>query len=94
MPTTEERRGSGGGGPALWPLHAERGARPRLIRARIAGIWGGSDAFADGRLEACRRVLSSAQADLDFRVIEGAGHWVPYEAAHQINAAFFELLGG
>jgi len=65
-----------------------------LIRARIAGIWGGSDAFADGRLEACRRVLSSAQADLDFRVIEGAGHWVPYEAAHQINATFFELLGG
>jgi pimeloyl-ACP methyl ester carboxylesterase len=64
-----------------------------LIRARIAGIWGGSDAFADGRLDACRRVLSSAQADLDFRVIEGAGHWVPYEAAHQINAAFFELLG-
>jgi pimeloyl-ACP methyl ester carboxylesterase len=63
------------------------------IRARIAGIWGGSDAFADGRLDACRRVLSSAQADLDFRVIEGAGHWVPYEAAHQINAAFFELLG-
>jgi len=39
-------------------------------------------------------VLSSAQADLDFRVIEGAGHWVPYEAALQINAAFFELLGG
>ena len=64
-----------------------------LIRARIAGIWGGSDAFADGRLDACRRVLTSAQADFDFRVIEGAGHWVPYEAAPQINAAFFELLG-
>jgi 2-hydroxy-6-oxonona-2,4-dienedioate hydrolase len=64
-----------------------------LIRARIAGIWGGSDAFADGRLEACRRVLASAQTDFDFRVIEGAGHWVPYEAAHQINAALFELLG-
>src|SRR5512132_800929 len=60
-----------------------------LIRARIAGIWGGSDAFADGRLDACRRVLTSAQADLDFRVIEGAGHWVPYEAADQINAALF-----
>ena len=64
-----------------------------LIRARIAGIWGGSDAFADGRLDACRRVLTSAQADFDFRVIEGAGHWVPYEAADQINAALFELLG-
>jgi len=27
-------------------------------------------------------------------LVLGAGHWVPYEAAHQINAAFFELLGG
>jgi 2-hydroxy-6-oxonona-2,4-dienedioate hydrolase len=62
------------------------------IRARIAVIWGGSDAFVDGRLDACRRVLISAQPDLDFRVIEGVGHWVPYEAAHEINAALFELL--
>jgi pimeloyl-ACP methyl ester carboxylesterase len=63
------------------------------IRARLAGIWGGSDAFTDGRLDECRRVLTSAQEDLDLRVIEGAGHWVTYEAAHQVNMALFELLG-
>ena len=62
------------------------------IRARIAGIWGESDAFTDGRLDECRRVLASAQEDLDLRVIEGAGHWVTYEAAHQVNAALVELL--
>jgi len=63
------------------------------IRARIVAIWGGSDAFTDGRLDEYRRVLASAQEDLDLRVIEGAGHWVTYEAAHQVNTALFELLG-
>jgi pimeloyl-ACP methyl ester carboxylesterase len=62
------------------------------IRARIAGIWGERDAFADGRLDECRRVLASAQEDLEFRVIEGAGHWVIYEAAHEVNTALVELL--
>jgi 2-hydroxy-6-oxonona-2,4-dienedioate hydrolase len=63
-----------------------------LIRARIAGIWGEHDAFTGGRLDECRRVLASAQKDLDLRVIEGAGHWVTYEAAHQVNTLLFELL--
>lgn len=62
------------------------------IRARIAGIWGGHDAFMGARLEECRRVLASVQGDLEWRVIEGAGHWVAYEAAEQVNAALLELL--
>jgi pimeloyl-ACP methyl ester carboxylesterase len=62
------------------------------IRARIAAIWGEHDAFIDGRLDECRRVLASAPQDLDLRVIEGAGHWVTYEAADRVNAALFELL--
>ncbi len=62
------------------------------IGARIAGIWGERDAFTGARLADCRRVLASAQGDLDLRVIEGAGHWVTYEAAEQVNAALFELL--
>jgi pimeloyl-ACP methyl ester carboxylesterase len=63
------------------------------IRARIAGIWGERDAFTGGRLDECRRVLASVQGDLDLRVIAGAGHWVTYEAADQVNAALLELLG-
>jgi 2-hydroxy-6-oxonona-2,4-dienedioate hydrolase len=62
------------------------------IRARIAGIWGEHDAFTDGRFDECRRVLASAQEDLDLRVIEAAGHWVTYEAPDRVNAALFELL--
>lgn len=62
------------------------------IRARIAGIWGERDAFSGTRIEECRRVLASVQEALDLRVIEGAGHWVNYEAAHAVNAALLELL--
>ena len=62
------------------------------IRARIAAIWGGRDAFTGTRLEEARRVLASVQGGLDLRVIEPAGHWVTYEAADQVNAALFDLL--
>lgn len=64
------------------------------IHARIAGIWGGHDAFAGSNLEECRLILARAQRDLDFRVIEGAGHWTPYEAADQVNAILCDMLGG
>jgi len=64
------------------------------IRARIAGIWGRHDAFTGSNLEECRRILASAHRGLDFRVIEGAGHWTPYEAPDQINAILFDLLAG
>ena len=62
------------------------------IRARITGVWGGRDAFAAPRLGDYRRVLASVQSDLDFRVIDGAGHWVPYEAADRVNAALLDML--
>lgn len=62
------------------------------IRARITGIWGGNDAFAASHIEDRRRVLASVQRDLDFRVINGAGHWVTYEAADEVNAALLEMF--
>lgn len=64
------------------------------IRARIAGIWGRHDAFTGSNLEECRRILASAHRGLDFRVIEGAGHWTPYEAPDQINAILCDVLAG
>jgi pimeloyl-ACP methyl ester carboxylesterase len=57
-----------------------------------AGIWGERDAFSGAHIDECRRVLASVQGALDLRVIEGAGHWVPYEAADQVTAALFDLL--
>ncbi len=62
------------------------------IRARITSIWGRRDAFTGPHLEECRRILASEQRDPDFRVIEGAGHWTPYEAADQVNAILIDML--
>jgi pimeloyl-ACP methyl ester carboxylesterase len=63
------------------------------IRARLGGIWGSRDAFAAPFIEERRRTLAAVQPGVDFRVIEGAGHWAIYEAAAQVNAALLELLG-
>jgi len=68
-------------------------ALPR-IRARITGIWGARDAFVGGDVEERRRVLASVEPDLDFRVIDGAGHWVIYEEARRVSAALVEMLSG
>jgi pimeloyl-ACP methyl ester carboxylesterase len=63
------------------------------VRARLAGIWGARDAFAAPFIAERRRVLAAFEPDLDFRVVEGAGHWVPYEAADTVAAALVELVG-
>jgi 2-hydroxy-6-oxonona-2,4-dienedioate hydrolase len=62
------------------------------IRARLAGIWGGRDAFTGHHLDESRRVLAAADPRFAMRVIEPAGHWVNYEAAEQVNALLVELL--
>jgi len=62
------------------------------VRARITGIWGSRDAFVGPYLEDRRRLLASFERALDFRVIEGAGHWITYEAAHDVNAILLDML--
>ncbi len=62
------------------------------IRARLTSIYGGCDAITGPRLNDYRRVLASVQHDLDFRVIAGAGHWVIYEAADEVNALLCDVL--
>jgi pimeloyl-ACP methyl ester carboxylesterase len=62
------------------------------ITARIAGIWGGRDAFVGPLIEESRRLLASYEHDLTARVVEHAGHWVTYEAAEEANAALLEIL--
>jgi pimeloyl-ACP methyl ester carboxylesterase len=56
------------------------------ITARIVAAYGARDAFVGEYLEERRRILSSGRPGLDFRVIAGAGHWITYEAAGEINA--------
>lgn len=63
------------------------------IRARIAALFGGRDAFAVPYLDERREKLARFQSDLDFRVVAGAGHWVNYEAPATVNRALREMLG-
>ncbi len=62
------------------------------VRAHLAGIWGGRDAFTSHHLEESRRVLAAADPRFEMRVIDGAGHWVNYEAAEEVNALLPEML--
>jgi pimeloyl-ACP methyl ester carboxylesterase len=62
------------------------------VTARLAGIWGTRDAFAVPDLDARRRTLARFRADVDFRLVEGAGHWVIYEAPAAVNAALVDIL--
>lgn len=63
------------------------------VRARITGLWGARDVYALGYLDQRRAALARFQPALDFRVLDGAGHWAIYEAAAAANAALVEMLG-
>jgi pimeloyl-ACP methyl ester carboxylesterase len=62
------------------------------VRARVCGIWGARDAFVGPHLAGYRQTLVAAAPGAQFRAIEGAGHWVIYEAAAEINAALRRVL--
>ncbi|MEM1113503.1 MAG: alpha/beta fold hydrolase [Pseudomonadota bacterium] len=58
------------------------------IEARLVGLWGDLDATAGGAqaIELRRKLLRSAQADAEFYVLAGVGHWAMYEAPNEVNA--------
>ena len=62
-----------------------------LVTARLDGIWGGRDATAYPHLDERARTLRSFQPEARFEVIEGAGHWVQYEAADRFNPLLTEI---
>jgi len=62
------------------------------VRARLYGVWGERDPFAFPCLAERAETLRCFQRDIDFRVIGGAGHWTPYEAADAVNAALLEFV--
>jgi pimeloyl-ACP methyl ester carboxylesterase len=63
------------------------------IRVPVKGIWSDRDAFA-GQTQAARMALVQAmQPDADIRLLDGAGHWMQYEAPARFNALLAEMLG-
>jgi 2-hydroxy-6-oxonona-2,4-dienedioate hydrolase len=63
-----------------------------LVNGHLDGIWGERDATAYPHLDERARTLRSFQPDARFEVIEGAGHWVQYEAADRFNTVLTELV--
>lgn len=62
------------------------------IKARIASIWGGADGAAGPYLQARRDKLAAIRPDAAQFLIEGAGHWVQYEAAESFNRLAHQIL--
>jgi 2-hydroxy-6-oxonona-2,4-dienedioate hydrolase len=62
------------------------------VTARLDGIWGGRDATAYPHLDERARTLRSFQPEARFEIIDGAGHWVQYEAADRFNPLLAEIV--
>ena len=63
------------------------------VTAPVQTIWGTRDVIARPSLPARLDILRRHHPELRVRLIEGAGHWVMYEAADEFNATFLDLLG-
>jgi 2-hydroxy-6-oxonona-2,4-dienedioate hydrolase len=63
------------------------------VTAPLKTIWGTRDIIARPSLEARLDILRRHHPELEVRLIEGAGHWVMYEAADRFNTALLDLLG-
>jgi pimeloyl-ACP methyl ester carboxylesterase len=64
-----------------------------VATAPLGAIWGTRDATAYPTLDARLGRLRATRPDVAVRLIEGAGHWVAYEAPEAFNAALAELMG-
>ena len=53
-------------------------------KCEVHGIWGEKDALYEGSLHLLPELLSGCQL-MNFDIIEGAGHWVQFEAADAFN---------
>lgn len=62
------------------------------VTARLTAVWGDGDVTAFPSVEARIEALRTTRRDAGLRVIEGAGHWVAYEAAAEFNALALDLL--
>jgi pimeloyl-ACP methyl ester carboxylesterase len=65
----------------------------KRLHVPFSALWGKGDVYSLPNLESRPALLRTLQPEADCRVIDGAGHWVMYEAADAFNAAILEQLG-
>jgi 2-hydroxy-6-oxonona-2,4-dienedioate hydrolase len=61
-------------------------------RVPLAGIWGARDVTCVGHISERRDLIRAFDPAAPFIEIEGAGHWVAYEASTAFNAALAQVL--
>ncbi len=61
------------------------------VTAPVKTIWGTRDITARPSVDLRLDILRRHHPELDVRLIEGAGHWVMYEAATEFNAILLDL---
>lgn len=62
------------------------------LRCRVNAIYGSRDAPSMPDIVARERAMRAMQPGLRFHAIEGAGHWVAYEASSEFNATLRDML--
>ena len=62
------------------------------VRAKLAGIWGAHDPASSPHMAERRAYLHSVAPDAPITVIDGASHWLQYEAPERFNAALIDIL--
>lgn len=65
----------------------------RSLDCPLSGIWGSRDVTIDPNLAAIRELFETHPRFRSFDVIDGAGHWVAFEAADTFNALLARQLG-
>jgi pimeloyl-ACP methyl ester carboxylesterase len=60
----------------------------------LHGIWGAHDAISSWKIDGIKADFQAVDPTSQFRIIEGAGHWVMYEAADAFNRALVNVLTG
>jgi pimeloyl-ACP methyl ester carboxylesterase len=63
-----------------------------LLRCRVDGIWGESDALYTGLMGELAALLRSMPTFGELVVLPGAGHWVAFEQAESFNGELLRLL--
>ncbi|WIM11398.1 alpha/beta hydrolase [Enhydrobacter sp.] len=62
------------------------------VRTPLAGIWGEFDSTTYPYIQERIDLFRALQPDFEMNVVEGAGHWVAYEAPEAFNATLIEIL--
>jgi pimeloyl-ACP methyl ester carboxylesterase len=64
------------------------------LASRLTVIWGERDVYPSPDVRGAIAILRDRLPAIDFRLVDRAGHWVAYEAAHVVNPMLIETLMG